>query len=157
MKTAKLASIGLLLMVMAVAWGAETATKTENSATETTQVRQRPARPAAARTGMDREAMYKEMVNRRMEVHQESLGELKAIKKIAEEENAPKTAEAIQKLIDKKDGEFKQELERLTQQRSRAMSRDQARVRREIPRKLDDEDDDKKDQPAATPKTEEVK
>lgn len=62
---------------------------------------------AAGRNRMNREQRYKQMLAKRAEVHQKQIAELDAIKKIAEEEGAKRTAEAIQKLIDKKKADYK--------------------------------------------------
>ena len=52
-----------------------------------------------------------------VEAHQAALKELADIKKIAEEEGATKTAEALQKLIDKKDTKFKKDLQKFEKAR----------------------------------------
>jgi hypothetical protein len=51
-----------------------------------------------------------DMLSRRKREHQATIKELEDIKKIAESENATKTAEAIQKMIDTMDAEFKNQL-----------------------------------------------
>jgi len=66
---------------------------------------------------MDRRQVYEERLAKQTARHKEALAELEAIKKIAEEEKAPRTAEAIQKIIDRKDAEFKQKAEQFEQQR----------------------------------------
>lgn len=61
--------------------------------------------------------------------HQELTAELTAILKIAQEENAVKTAEALQKLIDKRQEEYKQNLERMQQRRAEMQRRIEQRLR----------------------------
>lgn len=63
-----------------------------------------------------------------MAKHKEALAELETIKKIAEEEGAPRTVEAIQKMIDTKDNEFKQKLEQFERQRTTRLEQLQQRL-----------------------------
>ncbi|MEN8126518.1 MAG: hypothetical protein ABFR90_01805 [Planctomycetota bacterium] len=73
------------------------------------------------RSPAGRQEMYRQMLSRREEVHKQAIAELEAIKKIAEEEGATRTVEAIQALIDKKDNEYKEKKEKFeSQQRERA-------------------------------------
>ena len=89
-----------------------------------------PSRVSPSRRGTpaNRQQMYQEMRTKRMASHKQALEELEAIKKIAEEENAPRTAEAIGKLINKKDAEFKQKIEQFERQRRERSKRDQQRT-----------------------------
>ncbi len=61
--------------------------------------------------------------------HQEMTNELAAILKLAQEENAVKTAEALQKLIDKRNAEYKQNLELMQQRRAEMQRRIEQRLR----------------------------
>ncbi len=61
--------------------------------------------------------------------HQELIGELTAVLKLAQEENAVKTAEAVQKLIDKHNAEYKQNLELMQQRRAEMQRRIEQRLR----------------------------
>lgn len=61
--------------------------------------------------------------------HQEWIAELTSILKLAQEENAVKTAEAVQKLIDKHNAEYKQNLERLQQRQAEMQRRIEQRLR----------------------------
>lgn len=65
----------------------------------------------------NRQQAYQEMLERRGAQHKEAVAELEAIKKIAEEEGATRTVEALQKMIDKKNDAFKQSMERFESQR----------------------------------------
>ena len=77
---------------------------------------------------MDRRQAYQEMRAKRMDGHKQALAELEGIKKIAEEEGATRTAEAIQKMIDRKDAEFKQKAEQFERQRRERSKRVQQRT-----------------------------
>ena len=93
-----------------------------------------PARPERSslagrpeRGSVNREERYQQMLARRAEIHKQAIGELEEIKKIAQEENATRTVEAIQKMIDKKNAEYKKGIEEFTRmQKERA---DQIRQR----------------------------
>ena len=79
----------------------------------------RPGR--TERGSIDPQDRFQQMLSRRAEIHKKEIDELVEIKKIAEEENATRTAEAIQKVIDKKDAEYKKEIEQFVrQQKERA-------------------------------------
>jgi hypothetical protein len=65
--------------------------------------------------------------------HQETIAELTAILKLAQEENAVKTAEAVQKLIDKQNAEYKQNLSRLQQRQAELQRRLEQRLRERRP------------------------
>ncbi|MEJ5258795.1 MAG: hypothetical protein WHS88_01240 [Anaerohalosphaeraceae bacterium] len=61
--------------------------------------------------------------------HQELIAELTAVLKLAQEENALKTAEAVQKLIDKHNAEYKRNLELIQQRRAEIQRRAEQRIR----------------------------
>ena len=90
---------------------------------------QRVQRPAAARRAgsvQGREQMYRERMAKLAVEHQAAIRELLDIKKIAEEENAERTAEAIQTLIDRKNAEYQksvEQLERTRQERTKKLER----------------------------------
>lgn len=65
-----------------------------------------------------RDQVYQQRLSRQAELHQAEVSKLTAIKKIAEEENAARTVEAIQKLIDQKNAEYKESLASLSTQRA---------------------------------------
>lgn len=106
----------LILVVGFVISGFVFAEAEEEQSRETPQVRQNGSRTSpVGRVGMrgDRKQMMREWMEKQRTEHEAALKELKDIKKIAEEEEAVKTAEAIQKLIDKKDAEFKKKIEQM--------------------------------------------
>jgi hypothetical protein len=67
------------------------------------------------------------MIARRNEQHRKEMAEFEAIKKIAEEEGAKRTVEALQKLIDKKNEEFIKSVEQM--EKFRKNRQDQIRTR----------------------------
>ena len=74
----------------------------------------------------NRQQAYQEMLEKRGAIHKEAVAELEAIKMIAEDEGAKRTVEALQKMIDKKNAEFKQRMEQFeTQRRERAKQLEQ--------------------------------
>ncbi|MHC4782812.1 MAG: hypothetical protein ACYTE0_07130 [Planctomycetota bacterium] len=84
--------------------------------------RQRPEgapRVSPGRRGdpRSRQQAYQEMLEKRGAAHKKAIAELEAIKKIAEDEDAKRTVEALQKMIDKKSAEFKQRMEQFESQR----------------------------------------
>ena len=92
---------------------------------------------------------YRQMLARRAEMHAAEIAELEAIKKIAEEEQATRTVEAIQALIDKKDAEFKERMATIEKQRRERAEQIQQRTQRDRPRTQKDQtnnDDTTKDQ-----------
>ena len=149
MKKTVLIALGLMLFVMS---GFVTAAEKEGTA-EDTKVRIRPM-PAGregqapkvnaaaearrdrltSRTGRGqsptaRNEMYREMMAKQAETHRTALKELEDIKKIAEEEGATKTAEAIQALIDKKDADYKQNIEKFEKARAERAARVEQRLK----------------------------
>jgi hypothetical protein len=65
----------------------------------------------------NRQQAYQEMLEKREAAQKMAVAELEAIKKIAEEEGAKRTVEALGKMIDKKNAEFKQRMEQFESQR----------------------------------------
>lgn len=63
------------------------------------------------------EERFREMQASRANLHQKAIDELLQLKKLAEEENAPKTAAAIQAMIDKRNEEYKKNTEQVERQR----------------------------------------
>ena len=101
--------------------------------------------PGRRGTPGNREQAYKEMLGKRMASHKNAITELEAIKKIAAEENAPRTVEAIGKMIDKKTAEFKQSMERFESQRRERSKRMQQRTAEKPARKKPAEKTEQKD------------
>jgi len=60
---------------------------------------------------------FEEQFEKSRQVHEAFIGELVAIKQLALKENAPKTAERVQQLIDKKNTEFDKSTEKFQQRR----------------------------------------
>jgi len=60
---------------------------------------------------------FEKQFEKSRQVHETFIGELVAIKQLALKENAPKTAERIQQLIDKKNKEFDKSTEKFQQRR----------------------------------------
>lgn len=82
--------------------------------------------PAGRMDAAGREQMRTQAIARQTEAHRAQIQELLDIKKIAEEENATRTAEAIQKLIDKKNAEYQkniEQVERLRRERAARLQR----------------------------------
>ena len=132
MKTKK--TIGFMLavclisaVVLAQASGDK---KADPKKADTSVSRQRPegAQVSPRRRGdpRNRQQAYQEMLEKRGAIHKEAVAELEAIKKIAEEEGAKRTVEALQMMIDKKNAEFKQRMEQFeTQRRERSKQLEQ--------------------------------
>ncbi len=91
--------------------------------------------PSRRGPSMDRQQAYQEMLAKRVDSHKQALAELEGIKKIAEEENATRTVEALQKMIDKKDAEFKQKMEQFERQRRERSKRVQQRTKKPTQKK----------------------
>jgi len=91
--------------------------------------------PDRQRTSMDRRQAYQERLAKQMAGHRQALAELEAIKKIAEDEGATRTVEAIQRMIDKKDAKFKQKMEQFEHQRHERSKRLQQRTAEKSARK----------------------
>lgn len=92
-------------------------------------------RQAAARSrevSADRQQAYREMADRRSQVHQAAIKELEDIKKIAEEEGATQTVAALQKLIDQKNEEYKkgvEQFEKVRRERAERIRERQAKAK----------------------------
>lgn len=84
------------------------------------QMRERgmPGGPGMGRDPNAMRQMAQDAIERRKQEHQATIKELEEIKKIAESENATKTAEAIQKMIDAKDAAFKKQLAEVEKRRA---------------------------------------
>ena len=105
----------------------------EQSESQKSEVRERiqQATPAGrGRAGGGREEMYRQRMAQQAEMHRVEMQELLDIKKIAEEENAPKTAEAIQALIDKKNAAYQKGIEQLERARREREARLKERAKR---------------------------
>jgi hypothetical protein len=111
--------------------------KQGDSKGDTPAVRQQqPGRPGQGQAGrsrgpVDHQQRYQQMLSRREDVHKKSIAELEAIKKIAEEEGATRTVEAIQKMIDKKNTDYQQAIERFERARKERMQRTRRQVEKD--------------------------
>lgn len=83
------------------------------------------------RSAMGRTEMYRQRMAAQAETHAAEIKELEGIKKIAEEEKATKTAEAIQKLIDKKNTEYQKRVEQFEQMQKQREAQMQKRMRQQ--------------------------
>ncbi len=105
------------------------------------------------RTGFSRrdrastEERFRQRQERQGTAHRAAIQELEAIKKLAEEEDAVKTAAAIQKMIDKKNAQYqevvKQDMERFQRARRGSAERSKARPKGRQVKKAGDGDKDK--------------
>lgn len=88
---------------------------------EEMRAEQRRGRDEFARGIMHKEQLRKtnEQIEKRRGEHEKFVGELKAIKKLALEEKAEKTAKRLQELIDKSTGRFNEDVRKLEQKRDR--------------------------------------
>jgi hypothetical protein len=103
-------------------------------------MQQMPGRPDLGRRGMpSMEERLKEIQAGRAAAHQQVIDELLAIKKLAEEENAPKTAAAIQAIIDKKNEEYKKGIEQMERQRRQRTEQIQQRMSERQAQKVTEE------------------
>ncbi|MHC4551436.1 MAG: hypothetical protein ACYSUT_01525 [Planctomycetota bacterium] len=111
MKTKVLTGLSLILFVLA---GFATAEEHKTSAEKNREHSAKTVRQAPRGRGQsaNRDQMYREMLAKRAESHRASIKELMDIKKLADEEGAVKTAAALQEMIDKKNDEFKKNMER---------------------------------------------
>lgn len=129
----KLSTIILILLVSVIVLAASEDQAKEASTQEKPSVQDKavrqPGQASRRRGPVDRSQMYREMLARRAEEHQKAIAELVAIKEIAEEEGATRTVEALQKMIDKKNAEYKKNAERFEMQRRQRA--DQIRQRSE--------------------------
>ncbi|OQY07579.1 MAG: hypothetical protein B6I25_01580 [Planctomycetales bacterium 4572_13] len=132
-------TIGLVLAVCLISALVIAETSTEKEAgqkdkkADISVSRQRSERgpgtaPGRRGTPENRRQAYQERLAKQTAGHKDALAELEAIKKIAEEEKASRTAEAIQKMIDRKDAEFKQKMERGERQRRERFEQIQKRT-----------------------------
>jgi hypothetical protein len=115
--------IGVMVVVMltcAVVWAADQATQQAPVKSPAAQMRGRgPGMPGPG--GMQQ--AYDEMVKKREAEHQKGIAELEEIKKIAASEKATKTVEALQKMIDKRNADFKKSVEEAEKKRAEMQER----------------------------------
>ncbi len=147
MKKMLLGLTGVVILTLSLAaWAAEEQTTETKDQTTTQQARPRtnPNRPII--TNMDPEEqrarqeirgrgpwqdpasrgqaagtaqeLYQNAQQRRQQQHDEAIKELEELKKLAESENATKTAAAIQKMIDKQNEEYKKQTEEADRRRA---------------------------------------
>lgn len=116
-------SIGLVLAVCLISTllmaesSKEKQPQNESKKADTAASQRDPRMSSRRGNPADRQQMFQEMMSKRIEEHKKAISELEEIKKIAEEEDAPRTVEALQKMIDKKNAEFNQRMEQFEQQR----------------------------------------
>jgi hypothetical protein len=91
---------------------------------------------------------YQEMIKRREEEHKKAMAELEEIKKIAEGEKATKTVEALQKMIDNKNAEFKKNVEEAEKKRAERMEQLRLRQQQAVPAPADAKTGAKAETPA---------
>jgi hypothetical protein len=121
--------IGVVMIVMltcaVVVWAADEQAAKEQTPQSTSRgpaAQMRGRGPAMSGAGGMQQA-YQELLKKRTAEHQKGIAELEEIKKIAESEKAKKTAEALQKMIDQKNAEFKKSMEDAEKQRTETMER----------------------------------
>lgn len=148
MKKVMMVALGVLVLaITASVWAADDTTKAADP-----QKQVRPDRPRPPMTDEQMEMrhqmrergmqgmpgrdpnMVREAVERRSQMHQQMIKELEAIKAIAQSENATKTVEAIQKLIDSRNAEFKKQTEEMEKRRAEMMERMEQRRQQGGPR-----------------------
>ena len=106
-------------------------------------LQQRPVKPDSSerrkRPARTPEERLQLMLSRQTEVHEKEMGglkkaidELKAIKKIAEEEGATRTVEALQKMIDVKNAEYKTKTEQFSRQQKERIEQNRQRSRESV-------------------------
>jgi hypothetical protein len=130
------------LAFAAVVWAADEgkATKEETKQQPTQAEGQKGPRTPGMRPGMPMRGAgpnmqgpggmqqgFESMMKQRQEDHAKAVGELEEIKKIAESENATKTAEALQKMIDKKNADFKKAVDDIEKRQKERMEMIQKR------------------------------
>lgn len=121
---------GLVLSVLLVT-GVVFAESPQGKTSKDTQLRERLQRATPAGRGMDvagREQMFRDRMAQQAEKHSAEIKQLADIKKLAEEENATKTAEAIQKLIDEKNAVYQKNIEQVERARRERAARLQERA-----------------------------
>lgn len=157
-KMKKLTSIILVCMIAAVALAAEGQKQGEQvqkrAGFEQKERQSQPGRPMPARRGqaMDRQKMFEQMLARRADEHAKVIGELAAIKKIAEEEGAVRTVKAIDDLIAKKNAKFKEESAKYQKRRQQAEGR-AGQSKPDAPKQGRGKKPEKSDQPKTETKT----
>jgi hypothetical protein len=151
-----------LMMVMMLTWAVVVWAADEGQAQKDTQQSQvqtpkgpamRPNMPMRGRgpnvqgpAGM--QEAYQEMIKRREEEHKKAMAELEEIKKIAEGEKATKTVEALQKMIDNKNAEFKKNVEEAEKKRAERMEQLRLRQQQAVPAPADAKTGAKAETPA---------
>ncbi|MBC8378759.1 MAG: hypothetical protein H8E62_06260 [Planctomycetes bacterium] len=142
MKANRWISLGLILFigVAGVLWAeAQEEGKKDTQVTEQKTPQPEKASPrqrrtnagAAQRRAIVRQKMNQEVAARQDETHRTSLKELEDIKKIAEEEGATRTVEAIQQLIEKKNTEFRKGIEQAERARRERAAQMQKRTKKD--------------------------
>ena len=105
--------------------------------------RPNPLRERITTTTGQRRRSYVQVQARRAQVQAEAMAELEAIIKIAKEEGATRTVEAIQALIDKKNAEYKDRVARMETQRSERAAQIRRAPQKEPPQQAEKKKADK--------------
>lgn len=103
----------------------------QDDTSKTDAQRGRLQRATPAGRGMElagREQMFRDRMAQQAEKHSAEIKQLMDIKKLAEEEKATKTAEAIQKLIDEKNAVYQKNIEQVERARRERAARLQQRT-----------------------------
>ena len=120
---------GLMLAVL-LGTGVVFAEAQQGNTSKDAQMRERLQRVAPGRSGdpAAREQMFRDRMAQQAEKHSAEIKQLMDIKKLAEEEKATKTAEAIQKLIDGKNAVYQKNIEQVERARRERAARLQQRT-----------------------------
>lgn len=134
------AAMAVVLTCAVVVWAADETGATKERVQKESQLQQAPNRGPGLPTreqmrgrgpGMPgpggMQQAYEEFMKKREDEHKKAIAELEEIRKIAESEKAPKTVEALQKMIDFKNAEFKKSVEEAEKKRVEMQERIQQR------------------------------
>lgn len=106
-----------ILMCLVVGLAVAENKSEDNNGSDGEQQKIKRNMPRGINRPVDRSEMYQQMLERRFKIHKAEIDELEAIKKIAEEEGATRTVEAIEALIEKKSAEYKKSAAKFELQR----------------------------------------
>ncbi len=130
------AAMAVVLTCAVVVWAADETGATKEQVQKESQLQQAPNKapglptreqmrgrgPVMPGLGGQQQA-YEEFMKKREEEHKKGIAELEEIRKIAESEKATKTVEALQKMIDKKNADFKKNVEEAEKKRAEMQQR----------------------------------
>lgn len=130
MKKMMMMLLGILVLAIAIpVWAADDAAGPEKGPRQMPpdemrqHIRERGMPGMPPRDPNSMRQMMQDSLERRKQEHQAMIKELEDIKEIAVSENATKTAEAIQKLIDSKEATFKKQTEEVEKRREEMKKR----------------------------------